>query len=92
MTLAGANAVGAAIELPNDYEVVGFADAIDTLIWWETARPSARLIVDCNRGLRMPAHPAAIIPIVPDPPVSRPSPIAPAASRAGQPFLFGVAA
>ncbi len=92
LTIAARRARAAAIELPNDYEVVGFADAIDTLIWWETARPSARLIADCNRGLRMPAHPAAIPPIATVTPASRPLAIAPAASRAGQPFLFGVAA
>jgi hypothetical protein len=91
LTIAARRPRAAAIELPNDYDVVGFADAIDTLIWWETARPSARLIVDCNRELRMPARPAAI-PIAPAAPVSRPSAITAATSRAGQPFLFGVAA
>jgi hypothetical protein len=30
------------------FETVGFADAVDTLIWWETASPPARLIADCN--------------------------------------------
>lgn len=92
LTIAARRPRAAAIELPNDYEVVGFADAIDTLIWWETARPSARLIADCNRELRMPARPAANSPIVAVSPGSRPSTIAPPASRAGQPFLFRVAA
>ena len=31
-----------------DFETVGLADAVDTLIWWETASPPARLIADCN--------------------------------------------
>ncbi len=92
LTIAARRPRTTAIELPNDYEVVGFADAIDTLIWWETARPSARVIADCNRELRMPARPSATTSIAPVAPASRPSPIAPAASRAGQPFLFGVAA
>ncbi|TCP99883.1 hypothetical protein C8J46_10221 [Sphingomonas sp. PP-F2F-A104-K0414] len=92
LTIAARHPRAEAIELPNDYDFVGFADAIDTLIWWETAQPSARLIADCNRELRMPARPAAISPIPPVAPAPRPSPIARAASRAGQPFLFGVAA
>lgn len=31
-----------------DFETVGLADAVDTLIWWETSSPPARLIADCN--------------------------------------------
>ncbi len=81
LTIAARRPRAAAIELPNDYEAVGFADAIDTLIWWETARPSARLIADCNGTPRSPAAPIARA-------VASP----PTASPAGQPFLFGVAA
>jgi hypothetical protein len=92
LTIAARRPRATAIELPNDYEVVGFADAIDTLIWWETARPSARLIADCNREIRMPARPTAITPIAPVAPAPRPSTMTPAVSRAGQPFLFEVAA
>jgi len=92
LTIAARRPRAAAIELPNEYEVVGFADAIDTLIWWETARPSVRLIVDCNRELRMPADHAAIPLIAPVASASRPPATPPAVSRAGQPFLFGVAA
>jgi hypothetical protein len=79
----------AAIELPNDYETVGFADAIDTLIWWETARPSASLIV---RGHQLPLAPAptALMSLAPRP--SPPLHNTPSAPRAGQPFNFGVAA
>lgn len=92
LTIAARRPRATAIELPNDYDVVGFADAIDTLIWWETARPSARLIADCNRELRMAARPAAITPIATVAAAPRPPAIAQVASRAGQPFLFGVAA
>jgi|GEM_PF-6899837 len=76
----------AAIDLPNDFEIVGFADAIDTLIWWETARPSARLIVGpC--GIVPVTQPAApVVPAKPATPAAQPAP------RAGQPFLFGEAA
>jgi len=93
LTVAARRPRAAAIELPNDYEIVGFADAIDTLIWWETAQPSARLIADCNRALRQPAPtPAPIAAIVAPSPTKSTAPIAPAAPRAGMPFQFGVAA
>ena len=39
-------------ELASDFEIVGFADAVDTLIWWETAQPDARWIADFNRLAR----------------------------------------
>lgn len=95
LTVAARRPRAAAIELPNDYEIVGFADAIDTLIWWETARPSARLIADCNRALRMPASmpmPIAIAAVPPATATKAPAPFASSAPRAGQPFQFGVAA
>ncbi len=82
-----------------DFETVGLADAVDTLIWWETASPPARLIADCNIVTRLeaasrppiatPARPLKIV---------RPAPAAPAptAGAAGpapiQTTLFGVAA
>lgn len=87
LTIAARRPRAAAIELPNDYEVVGFADAIDTLIWWETARPSARLIADRNHVARSPTAPS--MSAIASPPSK---PTAPAIPRAGQPFLFGVAA
>ena len=37
---------------PDDVETVGLADAIDTLLWWETASPSARWLVDMTIELR----------------------------------------
>ena len=95
LAIAAPRARSAAIELPNDFEIVGFADAIDTLIWWETAQPSARLIADCNRALRTPAPRQSAAPAAPTARAFPSAPIAtsaPAAPRAGQPFLFGVAA
>jgi len=86
LTIAAKRPRAAAADLPNDFEIVGFADAIDTLIWWETARPSARLTVGpCDAF--PPAEPAA--PVVPAKPAT---PAAPPALRAGRPFLFGEAA
>jgi len=37
---------------PGEFEIVGFADAVDTLLWWETAAMPARLLADINIGLR----------------------------------------
>ncbi len=86
LTIAAKRPRAAAIDLPNDFEIVGFADAIDTLIWWETARPSARLIVGpCDAvPVTEPVTPA--VSAKPATPAAQP------ASRAGQPFLFGEAA
>lgn len=33
---------------PHDFEIVGYADAVATLLWWETQRPSARFLVDAT--------------------------------------------
>ena len=95
LTVAARRPRAAAIEWPDDYEIVGFADAIDTLIWWETAQPSARLIADCNRALRMPASmpmpmPTAIAAVPPATKIQ--ATFGSSAPRAGQPFQFGVAA
>ena len=51
---------------PGEFEIVGFADAIDTLLWWETADMPARLLADINIGLRdgsylHPRHAPAIL-------------------------------
>ena len=46
LTAAARRPRAAAIDAPDDFEVVGFADAIDTLLWWETASPTARCIAD----------------------------------------------
>ena len=92
LTVAARRPRAAAIEWPNDYEIVGFADAIDTLVWWETAWPCARLICDCNSK---PRSPAPHLPASPIPCTHSPISTAPNISdvpRAGQPFPFGVAA
>ena len=82
-----------------DFETVGLADAVETLIWWETASPPARAIADCNivwriekasrRQTRPREHRTQ-----PTPPV--PAPAAPIAVPAGpapvQTTLFGIAA
>lgn len=49
---AAARRARAAADDPHDFEKVGFADAIDTLIWWETATPSARWLIDTTIALR----------------------------------------
>lgn len=89
----------AADAMPHCFETVGFADAVDTLIWWETASPPARLIADTNMqclreaAVRPPARPREK-----RTPPTRPAPIAappianPPAPRAVQTTLFGVAA
>ncbi|MES3092727.1 hypothetical protein [Sphingomonas aerolata] len=89
----------AADAMPNCFETVGFADAVDTLVWWETASPPARLIADTNMqcrreaAMRPPARPRER-----RTPPTRPAPIAappianPPAPRAVQTTLFGVAA
>jgi hypothetical protein len=66
----------AADAVPHDFEVTGFADAVDTLLWWETAKPSARFLVDTTIALR--AQAAARRASTP--------------AGHGQPSLFGVAA
>lgn len=86
LTIAAKRPRAAATDLPNDFEIAGFADAIDTLIWWETARPSARLIVGpC--GAVLIAEPVALTA-----PAKHATLAAQPAPRAGQPFLFGKAA
>ncbi len=37
---------------PHDPELAGIADAVATLIWWETADPSARFLVDTTIAWR----------------------------------------
>ncbi len=55
LAAASQRARAAADEDPNNFERVGFADAIDTLIWWETASPSARWLADTTIALRAQA-------------------------------------
>ncbi len=89
----------AADAMPHCFETVGFADAVDTLVWWESASPPARLIADTNMQLRREAamRPPGR-PREKRTPPSRPAPIAappmtnPPAPRAVQSTLFGVAA
>ncbi len=47
---------------PGEFEIVGFADAVDTLLWWETTAMPARLLADINIGLRDGSylHPRAV--------------------------------
>jgi hypothetical protein len=47
---------------PHDPEVTGYADAVDTLLWWEAQRPSARFLVDATivGRARANADPAVI--------------------------------
>jgi hypothetical protein len=61
---------------PTDPEVTGFADAVDTLLWWETAKPSARFLVDTTIALRAQANARRAL----------------ISANAGQTSLFGVAA
>lgn len=82
-----------------DFETVGLADAVDTLIWWETASPPARLVADANIAIRIKeASRAQTRPrehrAQPTRPVSAPAaPIAvPAGSAPVQTTLFGIAA
>jgi len=39
-----------------EFEITGFADAVDTLLWWETAATPARVLADINIGLRTGAY------------------------------------
>ena len=52
LTVAARHARARADANPAEFEVVGFADAVDTLLWWETADMPARLLADINIGLR----------------------------------------
>ena len=92
LTVAARRPRAAASELPNDYEIVGFADAIDTLIWWETAQPSACLISNCNRALRTPAPMRNPIAVRLATAAKTQATFESSAPRAGQPFQFGEAA
>lgn len=38
----------AADAAPGEFEIAGLADAVDTLLWWETAQPSARQLADAT--------------------------------------------
>lgn len=96
---AGEVALRAAEAMPHCFETVGFADAVDTLLWWENASPPARLIADTNMQLRREAAMRPLArPREKRTPPTRPAPIAappitnPPAPRAVQTTLFGVAA
>lgn len=96
---AGKIARQAADDASYCFETVGFADAVDTLIWWETASPPARLIADTNmQSLREAAMRPPARPRERRTPTTRPAPIAtppianPPAPRAVQTTLFGVVA
>lgn len=52
LTLSARHARTRAEANPGEFEIVGFADAVDTLLWWETADMPARLLADINIGLR----------------------------------------
>ncbi|WP_347092922.1 hypothetical protein [Sphingomonas parapaucimobilis] len=52
LTLSARHARTRAEANPGEFEIVGFADAVDTLFWWETADMPARLLADINIGLR----------------------------------------
>lgn len=90
----------AADAMPHCFETVGFADAVDTLVWWETASPPARLIADTNMQLRREAamRTSHARPRERRTPPTRPAPIAAPpitnapAPRVVQTTLFGVAA
>lgn len=47
-----ANARARADAAPHDVELAGITDAVATLLWWETATPSARFLVDTTIALR----------------------------------------
>ncbi len=88
----------AADAMSHCFETVGFADAVDTLIWWETASPPARLIADTNMHvLRVAARRPPARPRENRTPPTRLAPIAspliasPPAPSAAQATLFGVA-
>lgn len=55
LTIAARHARAAADAAPADYQIVGFADAIDTLLWWESQQPSARFLADATLALRAQA-------------------------------------
>lgn len=48
LAIAARHARAAADADPDCSRTVGFADAVDTLIWWETAEHSARFYADFN--------------------------------------------
>lgn len=52
LIVAARHARARADQRPGEFEIVGFADAVDTLLWWETAAMPARLLADINIGLR----------------------------------------
>ena len=52
LTVAARHARTRADANPGEFEIVGFADAVDTLLWWETAAMPARLLADITIGLR----------------------------------------
>ncbi|WP_267382203.1 MULTISPECIES: hypothetical protein [unclassified Sphingomonas] len=55
LTIAARSARVAADTSYGDPEAIGFADAVDALLWWETAEPSARWLTDTTRALRAQA-------------------------------------
>lgn len=48
---------------PGNSELVGIADAVDTLLWWEKQRFSARWFVDTTIALRAQARAGALPPL-----------------------------